>query len=108
MRHIKLFEDIYNTDDLKIGDYVIVHEENSGFSSGDEINKIIHFINNNIGQYVHFDITNKFYAYLIKFENIPENINKYFENDCRRMSRSEIIIWTDSIEEIELKYNANK
>lgn len=114
MKYIKSYENI--EDKPQIGDYVICHETIDFSDIQSIIHDVINIVNNNIGQYVYndeYDSKSK-YNYLIKFNdvNIPENLKlEFLANDiekCRRMSREEIIYWSKTKEELEIKLTQNK
>lgn len=79
MKHLKTYEE--NTNTPKIGNYVIVNGDHT-FDDPDfskiytELNMYLNFIKTNIG-YI-FKKPNENYS-LIKYNNIPEIIKKYFQ-----------------------------
>ena len=96
------------------GDYVICNENNNLSSN------ICNFISNNIGKIVYYINNDEFkkynvqkdYRYIIEYDNIPANIQTYFSytvaEDCRRMSRDEIIYWSKNREDLEAIIDAKK
>ncbi len=90
MKYIKTFEDV--TPKLELGTYVICQEE----SNNVEYEK---FLRNNIGViYGYFDgETKDRFPYMVQYENIPENIEDFFNDykekfpNCRAMTEQEII-----------------
>jgi hypothetical protein len=112
MRYLKTYEAI--NDNLQIGDYVICKTD-----TGDE--KIIDFIENNVGQYVRYITNNKEvvdnFRYVIEYENVSFELSNYsytfsYERDipniCMRVDRDEIIKYSKNKEELETIINANK
>jgi intein/homing endonuclease len=115
MLFIKKYEK-FNSDRLKVGDYVICEEN---LDSNSEIYKLLReFISNNVGQIVsdNFEMLNsldlypddKDIEYRVTYPNIPPEIDVYFANidgkaDTRLMKRCEILYFSSSKEEMELK-----
>jgi len=102
MKHIKKFE---TTDKPQINDYVICHEEYD-----DDVEGINTFLDNNIGQIIgrfnNNDITSPF---LVKYENIPNDIGYMFNKDkSRQMLNYEIIHFSKNKEDLEHVLSANK
>ena len=111
MKYIKTFE-INKNKKIKIGYYVYCKENPSNSSLTDkEKNKVLSFVENNIGQIVKCDQDDK-YQYTVKYENIPKELIKYFNlnlcDSCRYMTREEIIYFSPIKEEVELKIATNK
>ena len=84
MKNIKTFENY--GDDIerlkrapKVGDYVLCEEKSY------ENDRLIEFISSNFGIIIaiHLD---KNYPYDIKYENIPQNVQRFFENGVREFS----------------------
>ena len=93
----KLYEEI-NQNEPEEGDYVICSEYEKDIKD---------FIENNVGQYVHYEVGAR-YPYDIEY-NIPDNIIKiYFENNCRRFSFDEIKYWSKDKDELESFLAAKK
>jgi len=100
MKYLKTFE---NSNNPKVGDYVICNEiENRDILS--------EFISNNIGV-----VIRSFFggSYQVNYENIPDEIKKFFANDekydgLRGMFRKEIIDFASSKEKLEIKLNIKK
>jgi hypothetical protein len=108
MKYIKSYEAI---DDLEVGDYVICKNLEDKPISGDYI-KTYEFIENSVGRYIKYDRFSVSYPYIIKFENIPEDIKHNFRHsnltDCRRLNRSEIIDSSLSKAELQAKLESKK
>jgi hypothetical protein len=112
MRYLKTYEAI--NDNLQIGDYVICKTD-----TGDE--KILNFLENNIGQYVRY-ITNKKevvdnFRYVIEYNNIPFELSNYsytfsyeidIPNICMRVDRDEIIFNSKNKEDLEAIIQSKK
>ena len=101
MKHLKTFETIHKTP--RIGDYVLCEEKDtSNFS-------LNYFISSNIGQIINNrGRHNSYYPYLVKYENVPVEIEKRFENGEREMAENEVLYWSDNKEELETIINTNK
>lgn len=109
MRYIKKFENSYN---IEIGEYVICDEE-----SGNK--NYTNFLKNNIGQVVSY-YDNVKYPYVVKYENIPDNILNRFDEvdipdqpgflykDRRVMGEEEIIFHSKDKKDLEMFLTANK
>ena len=105
MKHLKIYEELNNTKP-KIGDYVICK---------DYLTEVYNFVLNNIGQII--DIVSNYHGdqYVIKFENIPENIKNWFYNynndrNTRSYDENEILYFSNNKEDLEIilqtkKYN---
>jgi hypothetical protein len=107
MKYIKSYEAL---DDLEIGDYVICkHEEEKPFG---EFAKTYEFIESSVGRFIKYDRWSASYPYIVKFENIPDNIKDEFTHnrttDCRRFKRSEIIDHSLSKAELLAKLESKK
>jgi hypothetical protein len=92
-----LFE--LNSDEPKIGDYVICQEVS------EEPKNVSEFINNNIGQLVKKPKGQFFmgdYEFWVIFQNIPYEIEDVFYDGIRPMLRKEIKFWSENKEEVEL------
>lgn len=109
MKHLKTYE---NNKTLNIGDYVLCK---------DDFNLTAEFVENNIGQYIEFDNFPTYGGchYLIKYENIPDDILIYFAGGgpssdnhntpgIRPMSFNEIIYHAKDIEELKIKITSKK
>ena len=83
MKHLKNFN-LH----LEIGDHVIC-TDSMAFD-------LIEFISDNVGEYIAYkDYEESEYPYIIKYENIPDEIEEYFDNlkgykNCRDFSIDEI------------------
>ena len=100
MKHIKSFE-INKVNFLVKGDYVICKEN---LINNESI--ITNFINNNVGKI--FAVNDVSHDFLVQYEDIPTNLEKYFKfvygrNDIRGMNSNEIKDWSKSKEELEAK-----
>jgi len=112
MKHLKNFKSIQSTP--QINDYVICKEETYCVDD-----RLANFINNNIGQIAEINKKDGEYPYVIKYENIPDDIFSYFSDilknnykydiRClRAMDRIEIIHFSKNKEDLETILNANK
>lgn len=106
MKHLKRFEDI-NEDSLMVGGYVVCNED-LNLHYNDE--NIVNFISNNVGQLVDIKDYRKThpYAYLVKYENIPDNLLEYFNKNIRGKTVDNIIYHSKNREDAEVFLNANK
>lgn len=96
MKYLKKYESI---DESKIGDYVICNDNNL---------EVGEFIKNNIGQIINISYGIHYY---IKYDNIPDDIKKYFNDsmpDVRMMFREEVIHFSENKEKLKLLVTANK
>jgi hypothetical protein len=100
MRNVKKYE-YYNTGP-KIGDYVICNEYDN-FSDMSSLYKIVSdFINNNVGLITKENDHEP--KYLVKYSNVPSELDRFFDRlNCRVMGSSEILHFSKSKEELELK-----
>jgi len=118
MKHIKTYEEV-NINEPEVGDYAIIKNDSIYFNttpwkSENDIN-YLNFIKSSIG-YI-FKKPNKT-SYLIKFENIPDIYNKYFQfsdySDGLKFGNSilvyddDIEYWSKNKEELEHILAANK
>ena len=103
MKYIKQFENI--SKDPKVGDYVICEEGNP---------ELKEFIENNIGQIcrIYTEKYNPIYPkYYIKYDNIPDDLKGFSILNgikVRIIFSHNILFYSNSIEELELKISANK
>jgi len=98
MKHLKTYEN--TQDEPQIGDYVRCDERLSSPSRKFTLNKI--------GQYLrrHTFATAQF---LIQYENVPEHLMKIFtEDNCRNMTRDEIIFFSPNKKDCEIYIDVNK
>lgn len=107
MKYIKKFE-LKKSDKNRphVGDYVLVYEK---LSNGDEFDNIYNdFIQNNIGKINYID-TSKEFPFYIEYENIPEEIDEYFnEYNEIRVTLKNLIYYSNNKEDVELQIKANK
>ncbi len=113
MKYIKAYEEV-NPDNLKVGDYVICDESNTGAS-----NEIIKFLKSNMGQFIRFredkdnnDVPAE-YMYLVKYEYIPSEIeddefDHAYDGHSRLMKRNEIKYWAKDKNDILPRLQVNK
>ena len=92
----KLYEAI-NQGEPEEGDYVICKEVEN-YSIGPP--SIKDFVENNIGQFVDFTV-GLIYAYIVKYENVPDEIEENFEKNCRRFNIIEIKYWSKNRKDLE-------
>jgi hypothetical protein len=100
MKHLKYFESV-NDGEPKVGDYVIVDRKT-------ELD-VYDFTSNNIGYYEQSVNSNRM-TYHIRFNNVPEELEKKFTYNCRNYSREDIKYWSKNKKELEIilstiKYN---
>lgn len=107
MKYLKYFEnDIRNP---QIGDYVLCDDV-------DAQGGIREFISNNIGKYIRptndDDLCDLRYKYMIQYDSPPNNLGGFTssksQNDCRGMSRGEIIYFSPNKQELETILAAKK
>ena len=96
---IKIFESI-NEKSPEVGDWVICEEFEPMLEIGI-------FTSNNIGKFIKYD-GNEAYPYIIKFDNIPKELETFFSNNERNMLNEEIKYWSKNIEDIQLILKTNK
>jgi len=99
--NFKLFEEICK-DEPEIGDLVVCNESESYSDS-----EIITFTSNNIGEYIRYD-TEFMQPYVIHYEEIPKNLEKYFSHNERNMSLDEIKYISKNKDELEYIIQSNK
>lgn len=106
MKYLKTYEE--KTELLKIGDYVICKEIlMSHYYFAEKLND---FLTQNVGQYIS-DVRNG--MYLVQYENIPEELKKYFNEDekienSRPMEKREILQWSIDKEYLEAMIAAKR
>jgi hypothetical protein len=128
MRYLRTYEEKNNKP--KVGDYVICDE---GIHIDIHLDNLYdEFIKNNIGKCVNIVLNdidlggnsddNDEYLYIINYDNIPKEIERYFcfdkhtgyaDEDCkftgfRSMLSNEIIYFSNNKDEMEVKISANK
>lgn len=102
----KLYEKV-DSGEPKIGDYVLCYEERNDYLNGKYLNE---FYLKNIGKIVNID-DDRSIPYIIEYENIPIKLDVWFHDlilNCRNMSRSEIIHWSENKEDLEIFIQSNK
>jgi hypothetical protein len=111
MKYIKTFEDIQQHNP-KVNDYVVVCEDTDESSDGLEING---FTTTHIGQIVKIypPDKNKPEMYVVRYDNIPKDIKKYFlfgdkYKDRRGFYIEEIKFCSPNKEKVEPYIQANK
>lgn len=93
----KLFENI-NEDEPEVGDYVLCEEdEDTTFD----------FTKNKIGKYC-MNSEDIDYPYYIEYDNIPDNLQIFFTDNCRLMMKNEIKYWSKDKNELEAILSTNK
>lgn len=84
---------------LKIGDYIVGEMEKESQYDTD----FIYFIKNNVGLLIDVMSNNGFRV--VEYDNVPEKIKSYFSLYNNHMTRNfridEIILWSESKEELE-------
>ena len=101
MKYIKEYEAKNN---MKIGDYVLCHTNSKYIHNSDET---VDFIHSNVGRYVKY-ARGYDSKYGIKYENIPNIIEKNLDEGLLWFDRYEIFDYCKTAEELELKLNAKK
>ena len=97
--NFKLFEKI-NEVGPEIGDWVICKESDSD-------SEVDTFTSNNIGKYIRYDYDIQ-YHYVIYYEDVPEDLQKYFSFNERNMELSEIQYWSKDKEDLEYIIQTSK
>lgn len=110
MKYIKTYEDL--NDEPQIGDYVVCSEEGKeDILPEDNSYGVYEFTSNNVGQYVKYRGSVQHFKYLIKYEDLPEELRWSFyddEENCRRMAKKEILFWSKDKEACEAYLAAKK
>jgi hypothetical protein len=100
MKYLKKFETLY--ENPKIGHYVLCKEEyNKRYAA------VKPFIDSNIGIITQID-NSGIYQYIVKYENIPDELYEFFDDGTRNMKALEIVYWTDDKSELESYLNSKK
>jgi hypothetical protein len=103
---IKYFETFKEKSEPKVGDYVICKEKRQHYSLTPVLyDNALTFIDNNVGQIYSIDSKGQ---YFVEYFNVPFNIRLHFDDskyadNCRLMLREEILYFSSSKEEMELK-----
>ena len=116
MKYIKTYEGLKKPE---IGDYVVCEEDVDELTPKKDYIDVHNFTSNNVGVYViHKNNTNNDFHYVIKYENIPEELEIDFMDDdtdnyneftsCRRMSLGEIVYWSKDKEDCEVYLSTKK
>ena len=100
MKYIKKFELLDEKIYPKVGYYVIMET-----SSVD--NYLVNFIESNIG-IISNVFKNKNTIVCVSYDNIPYNINSYFESNLRQFNINQIKYMSEDKSELEYIINANK
>lgn len=108
MKYIKQYESIENNKP-KVGYYVLMKTT---------VEELKNFIDNSIGiiDSINFDDEDDLAEYTIRYENIPENLPRYFfnmntektENNCRDFRKELMIEYAPTIEELKIKIQQRK
>ena len=101
MKYLKRFETLY--ENTKLGYYVLCEDEESVKDKND----VKTFINNNVGTIIGINKYSQ-YMYIVEYENIPDEIEKFFDEGSRNMKAGEIIYWSDDKSELETYINSKK
>lgn len=99
----KLYEEM-NNGDPQIGDYAIIYKNNCfniDYFDG-EIQKFYKFVNNNIG--IIINITDNYIR--IKYQNIPENILIFFDENLTLNAEKKVVIYAGTKNNLEMKLSA--
>jgi len=113
MKHLKAFENMVDSTDIEVGDYLLLKVKYKNFKEGFET-----FMNNNICRLLKED-DGVWEDFLIGFEDVPEEFKMYFyEKDyTRKYKKIYYIKWVNSDrviehgkspEEVTMKKNMNK
>ena len=97
MKHLKSYEN--NNTIPKKGNYVLMSTDHLDVD-------VKNFINNNIGKIVN-NIMSKNSSVMIKYENVPENIEEYFI-PYRTFSQHQILYFSPNKEDVKRQLTANK
>lgn len=121
MKHLKAYENLIN--EPQIGDYVICQDSVLARNFSNNKSTII-FLSNNIGRIItddsiDYDVSKR-YSYVIKYENIPKDIEDYFNlrkkeseknfemSGLRAFSLEEIIYHSKNKEDLEIYIDTEK
>jgi hypothetical protein len=113
MKILRFNEEKELINEIEIDDYVVCNEIYAEpLFSEDLTQKICDFLSNNIGQYIKFRKAAFDFKYLIKYENVPYELEDAFFDDakknCRRMSKKEIVFWSKNKEYAEAFITSKK
>jgi len=89
--------------DYNVGDYVLVTPESVANMSKEYAD----FVSNNYGKIVKIP-SNRINLTAIKYDNIPQNMMKYFKNNTSMFFNPEIVDYAKTKEELELKLSSRK
>jgi len=116
MKHIKTYKK--STDKLEKGDYVLLDGEKYVEYEDSIVDKILQFVSTTVGQYVKKLSTKQAdvaldWVYVIQYDVIPDDLKLYFNKEgkylnCRRSSRSKIVKYSKSKEELEINLMTKK
>ena len=99
MKHLKQFE---NLNTPEVSDYIWCDHS---MLTNEELKN---FLSSNIGMIINIKPKSK-YPYQVKYENIPTNITRFFENDnYMSFSYDEIILFNKDIETLKLIISSRK
>jgi len=102
MKYIKEFEKLMSDkkDFPMVGEYILSNDYVGAFKSRT-------FVNSHIGICIEFNRGDK-YPFVVQYENIPEDTEKYFNKGTTTFSRKEILCWSDNIEDLETILQSRK
>ena len=110
MKYLKKFESFnWNSlRDIKIGDYVIIDSSKlSNFMIKNNVDIYRNFLNSNIGKII--NISRVLDNIRVKYENIPDIIKDYFEEDNSIfLHPSKIKYFSKTIDDLKLKIDTDK
>jgi len=121
MKYLKKYEEIEEAtylSEAQIGDYVICYDETFIDHYDPYVDKIMNeFLENNVGKIIDYNSEKYHYdhniRYIVKYQDIPEEIEKYFVynngiRSVRGFRRKEILYSSKDKEELEILIATNK
>lgn len=81
MKYIKTYESDIFTKDPTIGDYVIARSYYFDISTPTtEQAELETFFSTNVGQIIKFGFDNNAFKFVVRYDNVPKNIQKFFHS----------------------------
>jgi len=94
----EIYERLNPVSGPEINDYVICREIDP--------HPFAYFLSKNIGQLIHigykeYKSGNGLGEFVVKYDNIPDDLNIYAENNIRRFKKEDIMYWSDDIRDLK-------
>ena len=101
MKYIKKFESEQELPE--VGDYVLMRNKHAYFD-------VAEFISTHIGilKDIYFDSICEEYKFIVRYENIPGNIDLFFHDGTRIFEFDLLIAYGKTIDELSLRLQSNK